>query len=227
MLLKNKIIAIIPARGGSKGLVDKNILDFKNKPLIYWTIQSALKSKYIDKVVVSSDSKKIINIAKKFGAEAPFIRPKNLSGDKSLLIDVIVHAIKKMNKKNIYKYVIYLQPTSPLRNHNHIDNCIEDFFEKKAQIMISAKKIDHPIQWSLKINKNLKITNFKNFNNVRNRQDYFEYYLPNGAIYLANINYLMKKNSFYTNNTLIFKMPQDKSIDIDTLFDFKIAEYLM
>ena len=122
MLRKDNIIALIPARSGSKGLKNKNILNFNKKPLIAWTIETALKSKYLNDVYVSSDSPKIIKIAKKFGANVPFVRPKYLSSDKAKSIDVIIHALNRINKNKKYKYILLLQPTSPLRITRDIDN---------------------------------------------------------------------------------------------------------
>ena len=227
MINKDNILALIPARSGSKGLKNKNIKIFKDKPLIAWTIESALKSKYLNDVFVSSDSKKIINISKKFGAKIPFVRPKNLSDDKSKSIDVILHALNHINKNHKYKYILLLQPTSPLRNNKDIDKIIEEFFKRTNKIVLSVKKMSHPSSWLLKINKKNKIINYKNLLVTKNRQDYATSFIPNGAMYLAEIKYLIKHKSFYTNDTSIFEMPYDKSIDIDELIDFKIAEFLM
>ena len=227
MVNKNEILAVIPARSGSKGLVNKNILNFNKKPLIAWTIEAALKSKYLDEVFVNSDCKKILKISYKYGANIPFVRPKKLSGDTTIAMDVILHSIKKINKEKKYKYILWLQPTSPLRNNLDIDNMIEEYFKRKYKIILSAKKSENPIDWTLKIQKDYKIKNYKNYSNIKNRQDYQNSFIPNGAMYFSDIQYLIKKRSFYTDSTTLFEMPVERSIDIDNLFDFNLAEYLM
>ena len=227
MLRKDNIFALIPARSGSKGLKNKNILNFNKKPLIAWTIETALKSKYLNDVYVSSDSPKIIKIAKKFGANVPFVRPKYLSSDKAKSIDVIIHALNRINKNKKYKYILLLQPTSPLRITRDIDNIIENFFKRKSKVILSVKKMKHPSSWVLNINKSFKIINYKNLLNTKNRQEYSLSYIPNGAMYFAEINYLLKYKSFYTPSSTIYEMPYHRSVDIDELIDFKIAEFLM
>ena len=150
MLNNKRFLAIIPARAGSKRLKNKNILNFAGHPLISWTINSSINSKYIDKTIVSTDSAVIKKIALDYGAEVPFKRPKYLSNDLATRDEVIQHAINFFNEKkqDKFDYIIYLQPTSPLRNESHIDDAIEYMLEKNANAIVSVCKLDHPVEWT-------------------------------------------------------------------------------
>lgn len=223
MYYKKKIFALIPARSGSKGLKNKNIKIFKKKPLIYWTIKAAQKSKYIDDIFVTSDSLKILNISKKFKISNLIKRPKNLALDNTAIKDVIYHSFKwiKAKIKNKYDYFILLQPTSPLRNFNHIDKFIKYFFSQKLtgnETMISV--VASPIKASWLMKRKGRYLNFlrKNRNNYL-RQNLERFFLPNGAMYFSKIHNF--KGSFYTKKTMFFEMDVNSSIDIDNLHDFK------
>lgn len=218
-----KILAIIPARSGSKGLLNKNIKVFNKKPLIYWTINEALKSQYIDKCFVTTDSKKIAKLSLKYGADASFLRPKQLSNDKSKVSSAITHVIKKLKPK--YDIVILLQPTSPLRDVKDIDNSLKIFIEKKLTSLISVSDLDYPYQWILNKNKSNFVKFIKN-NKLANRQAAKKYFKANGAIYIAKINNYMESKNFFTNKTYGYYMKPFKSIDIDNELDFKIAEII-
>ena len=189
-----RILALIPARGGSKGLLRKNIKLINNKPLIAWTIESANNNKYIDKVIVSSDDDEIIDISQKYGAEIPFTRPELLSGDNAKAMDVILHAIEQCNDFDI---LIYLQPTSPLRTSKHIDEAIDLFFKKDAVSVISVaeSKEAHTIN---QLSQDLSMENFieKKYLNI-NRQDVNKkFYKINGAIYLSYFDNLKKNKNW-------------------------------
>jgi N-acylneuraminate cytidylyltransferase/CMP-N,N'-diacetyllegionaminic acid synthase len=222
------MLCIIPARGGSKGLKNKNILPFNGKPLIYYTIQSALNSKKITKIIVITDSLKIAKISRKFGAEIPFLRPKRLSTSNSLAIDTYIYTINKLKKKNIFiKEFIVLLPTSPLRNSVDIDNAINLFKNKKADSVISMKELECPLAWSKKISENYLIkSSNKFFKSNFNRQYYQKTFVPNGAIYIFNSQKLLKYKSYYFKKTYAYLMSKKKSIDINDIIDFKIAEFL-
>ncbi len=223
MFKGKKILALIPARAGSKGLRNKNIKIFKKKPLIYWTIRAAKESKYIDDIVVTTDSKTILNLSKKFKIKNLIKRPKKLALDNTAIKEVIFHSFKwiKKNLTNEYKYFILLQPTSPLRNKDHINKFIRNFFSKKKQdseTMISVAAA--PVKASWLMRKKGKYLNFlkKNKKNYL-RQDLEKFYLPNGAIYFSKITTF--KGSFYSNKTMFYEMDTKSSIDIDNLHDFK------
>ena len=215
------ILAIIPARGASKRLPNKNILDFAGKPLIAWTIDAALKSKCITNVIVSTDDAQIASIAKKFGAKVPFLRPDSLATDESTTIDVVVDLVSKLSNK--YKYIALLQPTSPLRTSQHIDESFEQLGDKDA--VVSVVKTEHPIEWCNTLSSNKNLDNFIN-GTVRNKrsQDLPERYRINGAIYIIKTDILLREKTFLLEKGAVaYVMDSDVSIDIDQKQDFIIA----
>jgi len=222
-----KILAIIPARGGSKRLPHKNILKLKDKPLIAWSIESAKNSKYIDKLILSSDDKKIIDVAKKFGCEVPFVRPKELAQDETRSIDVVLHALKTL--KESYDYVILLQPTSPLRTTQDIDEAIELCFEKKATSIVGVCEMEHSPLWANTLDETMSMENFldEQYNNSRS-QDLPTFYRINGAFYMSKVESVLKNETFFVKeNIFAFLMSQEHSVDIDTKLDFVVAEAVL
>lgn len=221
-----KIAALITARGGSKGIPKKNIVKLCGKPLIHWTVESALKSKYTDKVFLSTDSDEIINSVKKFDVEVPFKRPKSLSSDKATSTDVILHFIDWMKKnRNEYNTLLLLQPTSPFRKSEHIDNSIKKFIgTKDALSLISVTENSKSPYLSRKINQKGFIENLFNEKSEKRRQDIPVTYYINGAIYLISIKNFEKYKTFQTPKTLSYVMPYYSSVDIDEPMDLKIAE---
>ena len=224
------VIAIIPARGSSKGLPGKNIKKMNDKPLIYYTINAAKKSKFIDKIIVSTDNNKISEIAKRYGAEIPFMRPKELAKDDSLAIDNYIYTIDKLNIEfhyNISKFVV-LQPTSPLRTSLDIDNAIQIFMEKEANSVISVSETIHPPLWSKRIDEKGILRNYFDIKiGNKNRQDIEKAYMLNGAVFVFKFSLLKELYSYYSNKTYPYIMPLERSIDIDSKLDFEFAEYLM
>lgn len=222
---KNKYLGIIPARGQSKRLKNKNILDLNGKPLIAYTINAALKSIHLDRVVVSSENSKILKISNSFGADI-LKRPRNISKDTSTTFDVIKHTISNIKGFN---FVVVLQPTSPLRDEKHIDKAIKFLEEKKADAVISVCNVDHSPLWSNTLPNNKSMKGFLNNEVINKRsQDLEKYYRLNGAIYICKINKLLEEKSlFLKDNIYAFKMPQEKSIDIDTKLEFIIAKHLL
>ena len=226
MINNKKILALIPARGGSKGIPKKNIRYLKNKPLIAWTILEAKKSKYIDRLILSSDDQEIIQVAKSYNCEVPFIRPKELAQDHTPGIEPVLHAINIISG---YDIVILLQPTSPLRTSDDIDQCLEFFIQHNAEICVSITEADQSpyLMFSLDNKTHTLSPLMQQSHIITRRQDYPKLYVPNGAIYIANINYLKSTKSFYTDKTIGFIMCRERSIDIDDEFDLKLAEYLL
>jgi CMP-N,N'-diacetyllegionaminic acid synthase len=224
------MIAIIPARGGSKGVPKKNIKIFNGYPLIYWTIKEALSARNITKVIVSTDSKEIADIAVNFGADVPFLRPKELAEDNSIAIDAYIFTIDKLINEysnNIESFTV-LQPTSPLRISEDIDGAIDLFNRMNADSVLSYTEAEHPIQWLAKINNKLKITNYFNSeDDLKNRQEFEKTYRPNGAVYVFNYEFIKMSHNYVSENTFAYIMPLDRSVDIDTEFDFDFAEYLI
>ena len=220
--MKNKYLAIIPARGGSKRLPRKNVLDLCGKPLISWSIEAALKSKYISKVVVSSDDEEILNISSNFGVDI-IKRPYELANDTATTFDAIKHTINNLEK---YDYIVLLQPTSPLRNENQIDEAIELLEEKKADAIVSVCEMDHSPLWSNTLPKDGNMNNFLRDEVLNKRsQDLEKYYSLNGAIYICKTDKLLENKSFFLkDNIFAYIMDRKSSIDIDEEIDFLFAE---
>ena len=221
------MIAIIPARGGSKGLPGKNIKNLLGKPMIAYTIEEALKSKYITEVIISTDCKEIEEVAVKYGAKSPFLRPEDLASDSAKAIDNYIYTIDRLNKEFDYdvKDFVVLQPTSPLRSVEDIDGAIELFKEKNADSIVSYTEEHHPIEWHKHLTEEGKFENIFN-ERLLNRQEYRPSYFPNGAIYVFNYE-LIKNGLYYSNNSYAYIMPRHKSVDVDTLKDFQYAEFLI
>ena len=228
MFKNKKILALIPARGGSKGLPGKNIKEIAGKPLIVWTIQTALQSNWLDKIIVSTDNETIASVSREAGAEVPFMRPKHLANDKAKVIDVVLHAIDWFESQGEnYDLLLLLQPTSPLRTVQDIENAIQLLFEKQAKAIISVCENEHPPYWSNTLPADHSMKNFINFDAIKNRQELPTFYRLNGAIYLSEIDYLKQNKGFWGSQTYAYVMPKERSVDIDSLLDFKLAELLL
>ena len=224
-----RILGFIPARGGSKGLSGKNVLPLLGKPLIAWTIEQAQESRYIDQVLVSTDSEEIAEISKNYGAEVPFMRPKELATDNAKVMDVLAHTLNWLEMdKNLYDVIILLQPTSPLRSKEDIDSAIEMLFSKQARSIVSVCETEHHPHWSNALPPDGCMKDFiTNENRNKNRQELPNFYRLNGAIYLAFSYYVKAHGSFLGNGTYAYIMPRERSIDIDNEVDFRFAEFLM
>ncbi len=227
MLNEKNILAIIPARGNSKGLPGKNIRIFADKPLIAWTIEQARKIKYIDRVVVSTDSKKIAQIAKTYGAEIPFLRPKRLAKDETPTIDVVVHFLKTI-KKPLPDIVVLLQPTSPLRSSKDIERALKMLISNKnASAVVSMVEVSENPFWMKNVKKDGFIGDFiKKARKFSRRQDLPRLYMPNGALYIIRTKVLLEQKSLYPIKTLVYIMPRERSADIDDAASFALAEQL-
>lgn len=223
-------LAIILARSGSKRIPHKNIKELCGKPLMAWSIEAGLQSKYIDEVIVSTDSEKYAKIAKKYGAKVPFLRPENLSSDTSTSFDSIEHAINfyKKNLKKTFDYVILLQPTSPLRDGVLIDNMCEWIIENNFESGISVSECDHPPLWSNTLPKNNSMKDFLPPEVLGKRsQELPIYYRINGVLYIAKTNSFLSHHGFMTPHTYAYKIPKKYAIDIDTDLDFEFAEFML
>lgn len=226
MINNKSFLTIIPARGGSKRLPKKNILPLAGKPLIAWTIDASLKSKYIDRTIVSTDCEEISKISKEHNAEV-IMRPKELATDTATSYDAVMHAIDHINAK--FDYIILLQPTSPLRTSKHIDEAIEILVEKNADAVISVSPMEHSPLWANTLPINGSMTNFMK-EELKNRrsQDLPEYYRLNGAIYICNTSKLKEAKSFFiSENIYSYIMNYENSIDIDNNIDFELAQILI
>ncbi len=228
MYRNKKIVSIIPARGGSKGLPGKNILNFAGKPLIAWTIEQAISSGLFDKIIVNTDDENIARVAREYGAEIPFMRPKELATDDVNVMYVVLHVLEKLIDSGVlYDVMVLLQPTSPLRTDNDIRNAVDIFLNKDAKAVVTVCEVEHNPIWTNILPSDGCLKDFirKECAN-KNRQDLPVYYRLNGSIYVADIDFLREEKTFYGEKTYACVMPQERSIDIDTLTDFQIAEFL-
>lgn len=221
------MIAIIPARGGSKGLPGKNIKVLEGKPMIAYAIDEAIKAKGISKIIVSTDSQEIADVAMKYGAEVPFLRPAELASDTALAVDNYIYTMGRLEKEENTKIssFVVLQPTSPLRTSEDIEGAIELFQQKKADSVISFCEEHHPISWHRKISKEgLLLPIFEE--RIGNRQEEDTTYYPNGAVFVFSMD-LIRQKSYYSDKSYAYVMPRKNSVDVDTLEDFEYAEYLL
>jgi len=224
MFQNKKILTIIPARGGSKGVPRKNIKLAGGKPLIAWMIEAAKKSKYNDRLILSSNDNEIMRVAQKYGCEVPFVRPEEHAQDDSPSSDVIVHAL---NEIPAYDYVMLLQPTSPLTITKDIDGCIEFCINLSAKATVSVTEPEKTPYWMFRMGKNKRLKPFLSakYLNYR-RQDLPHAYIPTGAIYIAESKWFLENRSFYSESTKGYVIPRERSLDIDTESDFKLFEFL-
>lgn len=221
------MIAIIPARGGSKGLPGKNIKILNGKPLIAWTIDEAKKSKYIDRIIVSTDDRDIADISLKYGAEIPFLRPAELASDTAMAVDNYIYTINRISKEEGIKIdeFVVLQPTSPLRTYEDIDGAIELFIKNTADSVMSYTKEAHPIAWHKYLDQENRLIDIFP-NTIANRQDNRVSYHPNGAVYVFKTD-LINKRAYTSKNTFAYIMPRSRSVDIDYQEDFDYVEFLL
>jgi CMP-N,N'-diacetyllegionaminic acid synthase len=224
-------LAIIPARGGSKGLPRKNIKKLCGKPLIVWSIEAGLKSKYLDEVATSTDCQDIADVSKQYGASTPFLRPGHLASDISTSFDAIKHAIdyykNKLNKK--FDYIVLLEPTSPLRESSDIDLAIENLMNSNADSIVGIGRTEdqNPAFLVLKDGNNY-ISGYENKNmKVLRRQDINDVYFFEGSIYISKVDTLLDKKTFYHQNTIGYEVPKYKSLEIDDMDDFIMVEAIM
>ena len=227
-----KKLIIIPARAGSKSIKNKNFIDINGKPLISYTIQEALLAKdanLVDEVIVSTDSKKIKKIAETYGAKVPFLRPPKLSEDNSKSVDLVLHALDfYSNKRIFFDEIILLQPTSPLRVAEDIKQAITIFDNNESNSLISCYEEDYindlvmyksANQYAIPLNKN--------HNLGTRRQEEKNVFVRNGAIYISKTNYIREAKKIISDEPLMYIMPKERSINIDTLFDLEIARCLI
>lgn len=234
MINNKKILAIIPARSGSKGLPGKNIKEICGKPLIKWSIDVALDSKLIDRVIVSTDDQAIALMAQSFGAEAPFLRPINLAQDKSSSFEVVQHALNflKEQEGDDYDYVVLLEPTSPMRTVQDVD-CSIILLEKNswATAIVGVSKVEsqHPL-FLVRVGANGKLSPYKKTNDQHQyvrRQDINDIYFYEGTVYISNVESLLEQKTFYQAETIGYCVPKWKSFEIDDYEDFIIVESIM
>jgi len=225
MINNLRVLALIPARGGSKGLPRKNILEVAGKPLIAWSIDAAKRSRYIDRIVLSSEDSEIIDVAKKWGCNVPFIRPENLATDESSTIDVVLHAMKHLPN---YDLLVLLQPTSPLRIATDIDACIEICVQDKIKTCASVTETEKSPYWMYFLDEKGGMQPIMgNEKTPQRRQDAPPVFVLNGAVYVAHYEWLLKHKMFVNSETIAYPMPKIRSLDIDTKADLILLNSIL
>lgn len=231
MYKNKKIIAIIPARKGSKGLKNKNIKNLDNKPLIAYTIEAALKSKYLDEVMVTTDSPKIAKISASYGASIPFLRPKYLANDTASSFDTVIHTLDFYNKhfNENFDYLILLEPTSPLREDNDIDEMIQQLVNNKHKFnsLCSIGEINEHPSIVKKIDNDRLVPFCKELTLTTRRQDNQKAYFPFGVGYLVCTKAFRKEKSFYTKKNHFYKIKRYQCYEIDDIYDFLCIENII
>lgn len=232
MYKEKKILAIIPARAGSKGLIKKNIKEICGKPLLAWSIEFGLKSKYIDELMVTTDSEEIIDIAKEYGANVPFIRPDYLGTDTATSFDTVKHTIDfyKNSLKKEFDYIVLLEPTSPLREDDNIDNMIEkllDNHEKFDSILSIGEVNEHPSIMKRIDKKEAIVPYWENLELTDRRQDNDIAYFPYGVAYIIKTNTFLEEKTFYSRKNTFFKIKRYQCFEIDDIYDFLAVENIM
>lgn len=223
------MLAIIPARGGSKGLTGKNIKTLCGKPLIAYTIEAARAAKSIDRIILSTDDEDIASVCRDYDIEIPFMRPLELAQDDSSAVDVYRYTLDRLNAEGDQAYTdfVVLQPTSPLRTENDIDAAVELYRSRKADSVISVWEAAHPPVWAKKIDTEGVLREyFTDASSILNRQELMTAYMPNGAVFILK-KALLDKGTYYSDKTFPYLMPAERSVDIDTPLDFEFAEFLL
>ena len=228
--MDKRLIAIIPARSGSRGLKDKNIRPLNGKPLLAYSIEAAVQADLFDTVHVSTDSREYADIAQAYGADVPFLREKQNAGDASSSWDAVREVLSKYKAiGKTFDISVLLQPTSPLRTAEDIKNACSLFVEKGAESLTSVTEVEHPVQWCFRLDRSFTMRDFAaSPYKASRRQELETYYRENGAIYVVRTaDILDPAFDFYTDRCAAYVMDRDRSIDIDTLQDFILAETIM
>jgi N-acylneuraminate cytidylyltransferase/CMP-N,N'-diacetyllegionaminic acid synthase len=224
------VLGIIPARGGSKSVPRKNIVDLGGRPLIAWTIEAALRATRLTRVIVSTDDAEIADVARSCGGEVPFVRPATLAADDSPALDLILHALGWLAEHESSRpdIVAYLQPTSPFRAPADIDGAIELLERVSADAVVSVTPVrEHPY-WVTVIDSGGWLRSFLHDQEATSRrQDLPPAYALNGAVYVARPDVLERHGTFHTDRTAAFVMPRERSADIDTPQDLELARLLL
>ena len=228
MFKGKKILCIIPARKNSKGIKNKNFKKINGKPLIFYPIKASLKSRFIDRIIFSSDSKIYQKFAIKLGADSTFIRSKKLSTDKILTFDVLKDVLYRLNKNRFfYDIIVLLEPTSPFTTSQDIDNAIKIIVDKKFNSLVSvvdSSKFSIDFQFKKQKNNLIKPLQMKNVH--RRRQDVEKTLVLEGSIYISNVRDFLKNRGFISNKTYGYELPKWKSIEIDDQHDLMLARLL-
>lgn len=226
MFKGQRILGVIPARGGSKGLPGKNIADVAGKPMIAWSIAAARASQYLDRAVVSSDDPAVIEVARAHGGDVPFVRPGEIAQDTTAIEPVLFHALDSID--GTFDYIVLLQPTSPLRRDVDIDRCIEACIDAGAPAALSIVAQETPPEWMFRVRSDRRLMPIfpEGFGVARRRQDLPEAWAINGAVYVMNIDWYRKTRNFLCEETVAYVMPREHSVCVDTPEDMFLARAL-
>ena len=206
----------------------KNLLKLCGEPITVWSVKAAQQSKYVDRIVVSTDSDEIAEVARAAGADVPFMRPNYLASDTASSLDVVKHALNELNQKGqCYEFIVLLQPTSPLRTSKHIDESFELLQSKDADAIVGVTELDHPIELTNRLPDDLSMKGFFATDSHLRSQEFPKRYRVNGAIYLVRVESLIKENTIFLSDRIYaYKMDREVSVDIDTPYDLKLADAL-
>jgi len=227
MYMAKKVLCVIPARSGSKGLPGKNIKELMGKPLLAYSIEHAKASKYIDRIVVSTDGLEIAGVALRHGAEVPFLRPNELAGDQSSTIDALLHAVEEVEGSGYgFDYLVLLHVTTPLRSAEDVDACIELLAGTNAESVFSVTEAHRNPYFNMVEVSDGRVSLVKPGNFV-SRQTAPRVFDMNSSIYVWKKDALKEKKAVILDKTAIYMMPRERSIDIDDGLDFRIAEMIL
>ena len=225
------MLAIIPARGGSKGLPGKNIANLGGKPMIAWTIEAARDATFVTRVIVSTDDREIARVARAHGAEVPFLRPAELATDTARAVDAFIYTVNRMEKQDRLRAdaICVLQPTSPLRSSGDVDAAITLFHEQRADSVISVTESAHPITWTRRVGPEGHLLELPELEHdpTDNRQAYETTVQLNGAVVVFDYPFLQAGRSYYSEKTYAYVMPANRSVDVDTALDLAFCEFLV
>lgn len=224
MIEGERVLGIIPARGGSKGVPGKNVRDAGGKPLLAWTIDAARGSAYLDRLVLSSDDAAIIAAARAYGCDVPFVRDAALAADETPSVDVVLDAIERCPG---YDWIVLLQPTSPLRSAADIDGALRRCVALRAPACVSVTRAAESPYWMFTVARDGRMTPVMPRPAAARRQDLPPVYSLNGAVYVARTEWFRRERSFVTAETAAYEMPAERSLDIDTETDFQLLLTLL
>lgn len=226
MIDNKKVLGLVIARGGSKGLPGKNLMKLGGKPLVCHSVEAGLNSKYIDNVIISTDDKAIAEAAKKCGCKVPFMRPAELATDSAKSIDVIKYTLETLiDNGEIYDYFVLLQPTTPFRNAGHIDECLRMLSDRDADSVVSVTEAEHHPLWMNELPDDMSMSGFiRPEAENKNRQDLPKHYRLNGGVYAVRCSYMLSTMKLYSDRSYAYLMDNESSIDIDNELDFLVAE---
>ncbi len=227
-----KVLFVITARGGSKGVPRKNIKMLGGKPLIAYKIIAAKKCRCEKRIIVSTDDEEIAEISRKYGAEVPFMRPTELATDTASSVDVVLHAMNWVSEdsKEKYDFICMLEPSSPFASYNDLEMSLQLIDQTNADTLLGMKEVDVNTIFVHPLDNDGKLSEFyfaiKDMKSIR-RQDQKKEYTMNGCMYVAKWDYFVKNKLFHSVNSIPYIMPEERSIEIDTPLDYEIAKYLI